>query len=126
MVKYKNRGPVDYSLCNQVVTVFHLDGTTVTKMTALAFFDFRKNDNVNRTGQTETNSFLLVIPSVLNSITEQPVFNGDKVLLGTDETELTMDYWRSLIPAKVPNLAVVKYVDPKYWQGEITHWEAGG
>ena len=135
MLKYKNRGPIDYSLCNQVVTVFHADlkaGTITQTVINKAFFDFRKNENVNRTGQTETNGFLLVIPSALNGIVSQPVYNGDKVLLGTMTLpKITTPAeasaaWNDLIPSKVANLTVVKYVDPKYWGGVIAHWEAGG
>jgi len=32
----------------------------------------------------------------------------------------------SAIPVKVPGLVVVKYVDPKYWNGKLVHVEAGG
>ena len=34
--------------------------------------------------------------------------------------------WAGFIPAKVPGLAVVKWVDPKYWKGRLVHVEAGG
>ena len=125
-MRYKKRDPVDYSKCNQFVTIYHQDAGNVTKThVPFAFFDFRKNELVNRTGQTESNTFLLVIPKGKNGLSEQPVFNGDKVILG-ELGDITLEQWRELIPAKVPNMAVVKYVDPKYWQGEVIHWEAGG
>ena len=43
-----------------------------------AFLDFKKTQNVDKTGSKEANSFLLVIPC-----SEQGVFVGDKVLLGS-------------------------------------------
>ena len=117
--------PTDYSKCNQTVTIYHSDGQNYTKtIIDHAFFDFRKNQNANRVGISESNSFLLVIPYFASNT--QPVFNGDKVLLGVGEDITTREEWAALIPSKVANLAVVKYVDPKYWNNAIAHWEAGG
>ena len=114
--------PVDYSKCNQVVTVYHKGDAGITgKVYSNAFLDFRKTRNVDKTGSSDANSFLLVIPC-----TEQCVFEGDKVLLGDGSAITTQEGWRELIPAKVPGLVVVKYVDPKYWNGQMVHIEAGG
>lgn len=114
--------PVDYSKCNQTVTVYHADNATYTKQVFThAFLDFKKTQNVDKTGSSEVNSFLLVIPC-----DSQPVFIGDKVLLGEGLDVTTAAEWREFIPAKVPGLVTVKYVDPKYWQGRMVHVEAGG
>ncbi|KAF5057847.1 hypothetical protein DSECCO2_352570 [anaerobic digester metagenome] len=114
--------PVDYSKCNQTVTVYHTDNLTYTKQVfTRAFLDFKKTQNVDKTGSSEVNSFLLVIPC-----SEQPVFVGDKVLLGDGPDVTTAAEWREFIPAKVPGLVTVKYVDPKYWHGRMVHVEAGG
>lgn len=86
-----------------------------------AFLDFKKTQNVDKTGSSESNSFLLVIPC-----DHQTVYVGDKVLLGTGAEITTREEWAALIPVKVPGLCVVKYVDPKYWRGEMVHIEAGG
>lgn len=124
MVRIKARtSPVDYSLCTQTVTVYHWDGGTeyTRKVFDNAFLDCKKVHNVDKTGSTEANSFLLVIPG--HSV---PVAAGDKVLLGEGPEIATREAWASFIPAKVPGLVVVKYVDPKYWHGSIVHTEAGG
>ncbi|WP_312280795.1 hypothetical protein [Oscillibacter sp.] len=114
--------PVDYSKCNQTVTVYHTDNVAYTKQVfTRAFLDFKKTQDVDKTGSSEVNSFLLVIPC-----SEQPVFVGDKVLLGEGPGVTTAAEWREFIPAKVPGLVTVKYVDPKYWQGRMAHVEAGG
>lgn len=114
--------PVDYSKCNQTVTVYHADNATYTKRVfTRAFLDFKKTQNVDKTGSSEVNSFLLVVPC-----DSQTVFVGDKVLLGEGPNVTTAAEWREFIPAKVPELVVVKYVDPKYWQGRMVHVEAGG
>lgn len=121
----KKSGPVDYRLCNQTVTIYHHDKTTggysSTVIEHGAFLDFRKNHNVEKTGMKEANSFLLVIPGPVQS-----VFPDDKVMLGVGPRVASREDWADLIPAKVPNLVVVKYVDPKYWNGRLVHVEAGG
>ena len=124
MVKIKRRtSPVDYSLCNQTVTVYPWDGKNAytRKVFENAFLDFKKVQNVDKTGSAEVNSFLLVIPG-----DEVPVAVGDKVILGEGPEINTREDWAGFIPAKVPGLVVVKYVDPKYWHGDVVHTEAGG
>lgn len=125
MVSIKRRlSPVDYSLCNQTVTIYHWDGKdTYTRKVIKegAFLDFKKTQNVDKTGSGEANSFLLVIPGA-----EIPVAVGDKVLHGEGPEVADRAAWASFIPAKVPGLVVVKYVDPKYWRGSLVHTEAGG
>lgn len=122
MVSLRKRCPVDYRLCTQTVTVYHREGETVTRTVhRRAFLDFKKTENVDRTGSHEANSFLLVIPC-----SEQPVWTGDKVLLGEGPEVSTLGAYSSFIPARVPGLVVVKSVDPKYWNGRLVHVEAGG
>lgn len=117
----RRKGPLDYRLCNQTVTVYHKEGDKITRTVySDAFLDFKKTENVDKTGSKEVNSFLMVIPC-----SEVCVHPEDKVLLGTGE-EITAARWPSFIPMKVPGLVVVKYVDPKYWSGKLVHVEAGG
>ena len=122
MLCVRNRPPVDYSKCNQTVTIYHNEGGTYTRTVhRKAFLDFKKTENTDKTGSRESNSFLLVIPC-----DSQPVFVEDKVLLGDGPEVTTREAWAALIPSKTPNLVVVKYVDPKYWNGKLVHVEAGG
>ena len=125
MVRVKRRnGPVDYSLCNQTVTIYHWDGgDAVTRRVVEegAFLDFKKVQDVSKTGSKEVNGFLLVIPC-----SEIFVAVGDKVLHGEGPEIAARADWAGFIPSKVPGLAVVKYVDPKYWNGQLVHVEAGG
>ncbi len=116
----------DYSLCQQTVSIYHVDGSEVTRTVVYpAYLDFKKTENVEKTGSTEVNGFLLVIPCT----TTVPVAIGDKVMHGegpvVDETD-PMRWWRTFVPAKYVGLGVVKYVDPKYWNGQLCHVEAGG
>lgn len=125
MVRVKRRnGPVDYSLCNQTVTLYHWDGSDAYIRRVIekgAFLDFKKVQGVSKTGSTEVNSFLLVIPC-----SEVLVAVGDKVLHGEGPEIASRESWAGFIPSKVPGLAVVKWVDPKYWKDRLVHVEAGG
>ncbi|BAK99010.1 hypothetical protein OBV_18120 [Oscillibacter valericigenes Sjm18-20] len=122
MLCVQNHPPVDYSLCNQTVTVYHKDGETYTQAVYTnAFLDFKKTQNIDKTGSREANSFLLVIPCSM-----QAVFVGDKVLLGVGAEVSTREAWAALMPATTPGLVVVGYVDTKYWRGRMVHVEAGG
>lgn len=123
MLAVKRGCPLSYALCRQTVTVYHWDGGQgyTRRVFRRAFLDFQKTQNVDKTGSREAASFLLVIPC-----TEPAVFPGDKVLAGEGPPVSTREEWATLIPAKVPGLAVVQYVDPKVWGGRLTHVEAGG
>lgn len=124
MATIKRRtSPVDYSLCDQTVTIYHKDGETYTRRVIKegASLEFKKTQNVDKTGSSEVNSFLLVIPGPV-----VPVSVGDKVLHGEGPEIATREAWAAAIPAKMPGLVVVKYVDPKYWKGQVVHTEAGG
>ena len=114
--------PVSYGLCNQTVTVYHVEGNTYSRTVHhQAFLDFRKTETTGKTGSREANGFLLVIPGE-----DVTVYVGDKVTLGDGPACSTREEWAALIPAKIPGLVVVKYVDPKYWHGKVCHTEAGG
>lgn len=118
----RNSSPVRYGLCNQTVAVYRREGDAVTRTVYKnAFFDPQKTRNTGKTGSTETTSFLLVIPA--SEIILKP---GDKVFPGEGPQIATREEWATLIPAATPGLAVVRYVDGKYWRGRLVHVEAGG
>ncbi len=119
----RNTVPINYDLlCRQTVTVYRKEGDSYTrKVYPKAFLDFKKTQSVDKTGSSEANSFLLVIPG-----TSQAVFVDDKVLLGEGPEITTREEWAAFIPTKVNGLVVVDYVDPKYWNGQLVHTEAGG
>ena len=119
----KNKCPLSYALCNQTVTVYHQDKENKKVSRTVyhnAFLDFKKTENVDKTGKTEANSFLLIIPG-----STQKVFVGDKVVLGECANIAYAD-WSKYVSTNTPGLVVVKYADPKYWNNRIVHTEAGG
>lgn len=122
MLMLKPTCPVDYRMCNQTVTVYHKDGDKyVRTVHERAFLDYKKTQTVDKTGSKEANSFLLVIPGA-----SQAVFVGDKVYDGIGPEISTAEQWRGFIPSTVSGLVVVSYADPKKWNGNIVHTEAGG
>ena len=68
MLMLKTNSPVDYRLCSQTVTVYHdnLDGTyTRTVIERGAFLDFKKTQNVEKTGSKEASPFCWSFPAAL-------------------------------------------------------------
>lgn len=110
--------------CRDSVTVYREEGGEVSRTYhPRAYMEFERTENVDRTGSEQASGFLLVVPGP-----EQAVRPGDKVLLGEgpEVPEDAMKWWRTFIPAKVDNLAVVRKVDVKRWNGKAVHTEAGG
>jgi hypothetical protein len=118
----------DYSLCQQMVSIYHhADGEVTRTVVYPAYLDSKKTEGVDRTGSSEANGFLLVIPCPGGA--PPSVCVGDKVMPGEGpvvDAEDPAKFWRSLIPTKVPGLCVVRYVDIKHWAGKPVHVEAGG
>lgn len=132
--------PVDYSKCNQTVTVYHQNapGDYTKAVYHNAFLDYKKTQNIDKTGSREVNSFLLIVPCskkivcvgdkvVFGAPFSNPrLFCGDKIIAGEWPDINTREEWAAFIPAKVPGLVIAGYVDPKYWGGKMIHLEAGG
>ena len=146
MLRVSKQPPLDYSLCNQTVTLYHAELTNGYQCTRTvfrgAFFDAKKVQTVDKTGSRETNSFVVILPSgwggrpvwadaastqLLSQ--EQGVFSvvpGDKILLGEGPELVDRAAWAGFLPAKTQGLVVVKDVDIKHWNGTVCHVEVGG
>ena len=123
MLNVRKHPPVDYGKCCQTVSIYHQEGPGQYSRQGgcRAFFEFRRRKGLSKTGSVGESSFLLVFPG--DSV---PVRPGDKVLLGEGPEVNSREDWAAFIPAKVPGLVVVEYVEPRYWQGKLCHIEAGG
>lgn len=141
MLRMTQFPPVDYSLCDQTVTLYHAELAGGYRCTRTVFhgahFDAKKAETVEKTGSRQANGFLLVLPSgwggrpvwAAAAKPGQTAFSlapGDKVFPGEGPEVATREAWNLFLPAGVPGLAVVKDVDVKYWRGEVCHVEAGG
>ncbi len=147
MLRVRRGPPVDYSLCDQTVTIYHQIGAGAAfcctrTVFCGAFFDWKKVQTVDKTGSREASSFLLVLPSGWDgrpwwmppqeydaAQSRSGCFTiaaKDKVVLGVGPEIKTREEWAALLPAKVSGLVIVQDVDPKYWQQRVTHVEVGG
>ena len=114
-----------WPLCRQTVTLYHADpaAATVTR-TVLhgVFLDTRRRATPDTKGMHGATAFLLIIPHTRQPYTLAP---QDRLLAGEGPT---VDYaaWPGFVPAAVPGLCVVQYVDAKTLAGRPTHVEAGG
>ena len=142
MLRVRRTPPVDYRLCNQTVTLYHLEEqnpfSCVRTVFRGAFFDAKRVAAVDKTGNRETNGFLLILPSGWGG---RPVWSafgedgwegrfvlapGDKVFLGEGPQIQDRAGWAAFLPARVNGLVVVRDIDVKYWDGAVCHVEAGG
>lgn len=111
--------PLDYTLCNQTVTVYHRENLERTVVED-AYYDYWQEETVDD-GQTDGSvRFSLIVPGSLDI---QP---GDKVLPGRGPALEGMGQWMMLTAGALPGLGIVKSVSPKYWKGAICHTEIKG
>ena len=105
--------PFDYSLCAQTVTVYRGQQRQVAENCHLSRQISTPTENY---GKSEEKKFLLIIPG------DFPLQPGDRIYDGIGPTEVD---WDTFIPALVPELYEVSFAKPCFWDGEVTHWEAG-
>lgn len=109
--------PLDYSLCNQTVTLYRRRGDTVTRQVVEnAYYAYRLRQVSDQLGTRQETAFQLIIPGLADV---QP---GDRVYDGIGPE--TVD-WHSFVPVCVAGLAQVEYAQPCYWQGAVCHTQAG-
>ena len=110
--------PLDYSLCDQTVTVYRRNGEGIARyVVECCYFSRQTATSTEHYGKSRLKPFLLIIPGG-----DFPLQTGDRIFDGTGPE--TVD-WQAFVPAAVPELYEAAYVKPCRWEGEITHWEAG-
>lgn len=110
--------PLDYSLCDQTVTLYRKSGEIVTrKVIANAYLSAKISMPNEPYGKSKEKTFLLIIPGETF-----PVQPGDRIYDGIGPETIA---WQAFVPAAVSELYEISYIKPCRWNGEITHWEAG-
>lgn len=106
--------PFDYSLCDQTVTLYRETGERW--VIPNAYLSAKITTPTEPYGKSMEKKFLLIIPG------DFPLQPGDRIYagFGPEETD-----WKSFVPAAVPALFEAGFVKPCFWEGVITHWEAG-
>ena len=110
--------PLDYSLCNQTVTLYRRVGTSVQRWEeANCFYQWQQSQQQGVSGVRRDTSFLLVLPGL-----RREILPGDRVFNGVGPLEVD---WAAFVPAAVSGLSEVGYVQPFFWEGKLCHVEAG-
>lgn len=111
--------PLDYTLCNQTVTVYHRE-TLARTVVENAYYDYRHEETIEE-GQADSSvRFTLIVPGRLD------VRPGDKVRPGCGPVLAGKAQWMLLTAGALPGLGIVKSVSPKYWKGTVCHTEIKG
>ena len=113
--------PLDYSLCQQTVTVYRRKADSIEKQVVeKCYFRLERREERDALGCRREKAFLLIMPGE-----NQRVFAGDRVMEGIGP-DISTEQWQRFIPALVEGLAEVSYATPYCWEGTVCHVEAGG
>lgn len=117
--------PMDYSLCNQTVTLYRLqEQQVIRKVLAECYLEYKTQQDTGSYGTQMERPFLLIVPCWQQDKPEIPVMPGDRIYAGIGP-EVTNQQWRSFVPANVAELMQAEYVQPCYFGGHLCHTEAG-
>lgn len=116
MLKRIANVPLDYSLCNMTVTVYHREGLTRQVMQGVHYEFTTRREVVGGIAQM-TRGFLLVVPGA------RDIRPGDKVLLGIGPE---IAHWEDLTVETTDTLGLVTSVQPRYYKGNLCHTEVRG
>ena len=108
---------MDYPLCDRTVTLYRRQrGGVERRVLHGCWYQWQDVLEQDRQGERFDRKFLLIQPG------QTPLAVGDRVFDGIGPEVVD---WESFLPVSVPGLSQVAYAAPRYWQGEICHWEAG-
>lgn len=108
---------MDYSLCDETVTVYRRTGEEIHRQVVENARLIRQVSSPTESyGKSMEKKFLLIIPG------DFPLQPGDRVFAGIGPEN---PVWTSFVPAAVTKLYEIGFVKPCYWEGEVVHWEAG-
>lgn len=113
-------GPLDYSLCDQTVTVYHKQGNRVLRQVIEGcYYHWREEQTEDAYGICRQTLCQLILPGAAHSISiGDRVYNGIGPQIGIGE-------WATFLPVTVTGLSEINYVSPCYWEGTVCHTEAG-
>ena len=106
--------PLDYSLCDRTVTVYHREGLTRQVLSGVYYASTARRETAGGREEKKT-GFQLVVPGAAS------LSPGDKVLPGVGPEDTP---WAGLNTAEFPELGVIGAVTPRYFGGKLVHTEA--
>lgn len=113
-------GPLDYTLCDQTVTVYHKSGNQIHRQVMEGcFYSWKEVQQEDEFGIRRETLCQLILPG-----DEKRIYIGDRVIEGIGP-EIGDTDWAAFLPVLVEGLAEINYVMPCYWEGTLCHKEAG-
>lgn len=110
---------LDYSLCNQTVTLYRCRGGKIDRQVRNdAFYVWQVGTVADELGTRQETLCTLILPG------DPSLRPGDRVYDGIGP-EITESQWPHFLPVSIPGLGEINYVRPCRWQGRICHTEAG-
>lgn len=112
--------PLDYSLCDQTVTVYHKQGNTVLRQIVEGcYYHWQQVQQEDEYGIHRETLCQLILPGAEHFVSiSDRVYNGIGPQIGVEA-------WHTFLPVAVSGLSEINYVSPCYWEGAICHIEAG-
>ena len=111
---------LSYRFCDRTVTVYRLENGQIQRLVVENCYYFWQTKQVRDVrGARMDTKFLLVMPGSC-----QRVFVGDRIFDGVGP-HITAEDWERFLPSQIPGLGEVAYVRPCWWDGQISHMEAG-
>lgn len=111
--------PLDYSFCNQTVTVYRRQGSAITRQVLdKCWFSLEETYAQDGFGRRLHKKCRLIVPG------KQQLFAGDRVYPGIGP-EVKEEDWQRFVPANEPGLCLLQWVKTYYWKNEPCHTEAG-
>jgi hypothetical protein len=111
MLRHRQNIPLDYSLCQDTVTVYHREGLTRHILRNVRFEQTRRRTEDTGKAWAET-GFLLIVPGGF------PLHPGDRIAMG-EGAEITS--WQ-----QTAGLPTVETVKDCHFRGKLAHTEARG
>ena len=107
--------PLDYSLCQQTVTVYQKKGEAISrKIAENCYFSQNISTPTEPYGKSKEKKFLLIIPGDFDLQPGDRIYDG----IGPEEVE-----WQMFVPAFTDDLYEVGRVKKQQWENEVTHVE---
>ena len=116
MLKRKKNLPLDYSLCNQTVTVYRR-ASLAREVLEGVYFEYADHREENSGVVGRSRSFLLIIPGA------RAIEPGDMVLEGIGPA---LTRWEDLQLGSYGRSCQVAAVQQRYYKGRVCHLEVRG
>ena len=110
--------PVDCGLFDRTVTLYRKGGGICRRVIENCYLSRQDSLQKDVSGCRKERKFLLIVPGECSILPGDRVYEGIGPGIGEDQ-------WAGFIPVKVEELMEVSYAEPCFWNGQVSHVEAG-